>query len=105
MPHITGDESSLFIPLAERERVLDELVRLRKKYWRIMGLTGTMANQFRRSGEFSEWNIASKNARSARYVIATIRMERRSRAPMETKQIAVAADARVSPFIVPLSGI
>jgi len=38
------------------DRILDELLRLRKKYWRIMGLTPTMASQFRQSGEFSEWN-------------------------------------------------
>ena len=55
-PHITGDQSSLSISLDERDRILDELLRLRKKYWRIMGLTPTMANQFRQSGEFSEWN-------------------------------------------------
>ena len=55
-PHITGDQSSLSITLAERDRILDELLRLRKKYWRIMGLTPTMANQFRQKGEFSEWN-------------------------------------------------
>jgi MoaA/NifB/PqqE/SkfB family radical SAM enzyme len=55
-PHTTGDQSSLAITLDERDRVLDELLRLRKKYWRIMGLTGEMANQFRQSGEFSAWN-------------------------------------------------
>ena len=59
-PYITGDESGLFIPLAERDRILDELLRLRKKYWRIMGLTGTMANQFRLGGEYAEWNSIEK---------------------------------------------
>ena len=59
-PHIMGDESSLLIPVDERDRILDELLMLRKKYWRIMGLTVAMANQFRRSGEFSEWNSIEK---------------------------------------------
>jgi len=59
-PHRNGDESSLSIPIADRDRILDELLRLRKKYWRIMGLTGTMANQFRQSGEFPEWNSIEK---------------------------------------------
>jgi len=55
-PHTTGDESGLSIPLDERDRILNELLRLRKKYWRILGLTAKMANQFRQSGEYSEWN-------------------------------------------------
>jgi MoaA/NifB/PqqE/SkfB family radical SAM enzyme len=59
-PHIAGDESSLFIPLAERDLILDELLRLRKKYWRIMGLTGAMANQFRQGGEYTKWNSIEK---------------------------------------------
>jgi MoaA/NifB/PqqE/SkfB family radical SAM enzyme len=59
-PHRTGGDDSLFIPVDERDTVLDELLRLRKKYWRIMGLTATMANQFRKNGEFSEWNSTEK---------------------------------------------
>ncbi len=59
-PHRTRDESGLIIPVAERDRVLDELLRLRKKYWRIMGLTESMANQFRQGGEFSKWNSIEK---------------------------------------------
>jgi MoaA/NifB/PqqE/SkfB family radical SAM enzyme len=60
-PHRTDNgDGGLFIPLAERDLVLEELLRLRKKYWRIMGLTGAMANQFRRNGEYSEWNSIEK---------------------------------------------
>lgn len=59
-PHITGDESGLSIPLDERDRILNELLRLRKKYWRILGLTAEMASQFRQSGEYSEWNSIEK---------------------------------------------
>jgi MoaA/NifB/PqqE/SkfB family radical SAM enzyme len=59
-PHITGDNGSLAIPLAERDEILDELLRLRKKYWRIMGLTGAMADQFRQRGEYFQWNSIEK---------------------------------------------
>jgi MoaA/NifB/PqqE/SkfB family radical SAM enzyme len=35
-PHRTDNgDGGLFIPLAERELVLEELLRLRKKYWRL----------------------------------------------------------------------
>lgn len=54
-PHMTGDDGNLFIPVEERDPILDELLRLRKKYWRILGLTGAMADQFR-SREFAQWN-------------------------------------------------
>jgi MoaA/NifB/PqqE/SkfB family radical SAM enzyme len=59
-PHIGGDDSTLAISVPEREQILDGLLRLRKKYWRIMGLTGTMADQFRRDGGYSEWNSIEK---------------------------------------------
>ena len=59
-PHITGDESALSIQLDERDRILNELLRLRKKYWRILGLTPNMADQFRQSGEYSKWNSLEK---------------------------------------------
>ncbi len=59
-PHKSRDESDLCIPVSERDGILDELLRLRKKYWRIMGLTAAMANQFRQGGEFSEWNSIEK---------------------------------------------
>jgi MoaA/NifB/PqqE/SkfB family radical SAM enzyme len=59
-PHRASDDGGLSIPLEERDPILDELLRLRKKYWRIMGLTATMADQFRKNGEFSEWNSIEK---------------------------------------------
>ncbi|MDA8083137.1 MAG: radical SAM protein [Nitrospiraceae bacterium] len=55
-PHISEDRSSLALTLDERDLILDELLGLRKKYWRIMGLTPKMADQFRQGGEFSAWN-------------------------------------------------
>ena len=59
-PHMSGDDGGLGIPIEERDAVLDELLALRKKYWRIMGLTETMANQFRGRGEYSKWNSIEK---------------------------------------------
>jgi MoaA/NifB/PqqE/SkfB family radical SAM enzyme len=59
-PRVAGDEGDLFIPVADRDHILDELLRLRKKYWRILGLTGTMADQFRSGGEFGKWNSMEK---------------------------------------------
>lgn len=55
-PRKSGEGDDLSIPVEERGLILDELLRLRKKYWRIMGLTRTMANQFRLEGEFQKWN-------------------------------------------------
>jgi len=55
-PHKGKDESDIFIPLDERDQIVDELLRLRKKYWRIMGFTKAMAHQLKQGGEFSKWN-------------------------------------------------
>lgn len=59
-PHMNGDTDNLAVSLVERDLILDELLSLRKKYWRIMGLTGIMANQFRQGGEYAAWNSREK---------------------------------------------
>jgi len=59
-PHRTEDQNSLSLSLDERDRILDELLGLRKKYWRIIGLTRKMADQFRQDKEFHEWNSLEK---------------------------------------------
>jgi len=59
-PHTTDAENPLAVPLSARDSILDELLVLRKKYWRIMGLTSTMANQFRSTGEYGKWNSLEK---------------------------------------------
>lgn len=59
-PHRNAEADTLAVALEERDAVLDELLLLRKKYWRIMGLTPTMANQFRLNGEYTEWNSHEK---------------------------------------------
>jgi len=54
------EESDYLIPLAERDLVLDELLRLKRKYWWIMGFNRAMAYQFRSTGGFPEWNSLAK---------------------------------------------
>ncbi len=58
-PH-KGSDNALFIPLDERDKLLDDLLRLKKKYWRLMGFSKGMAYQMKQSGEFSEWNSLEK---------------------------------------------
>lgn len=55
-PEMGRDHEGLFIPLEERDRMLDQLLELRKKYWRIMGFNKGVAHQFRTTGAYSEWN-------------------------------------------------
>jgi MoaA/NifB/PqqE/SkfB family radical SAM enzyme len=55
-PEKGRDESDIFIPLHERDKILDDLLRLRKKYWRIMAFNKAIAHQFRTTGAFPEWN-------------------------------------------------
>lgn len=54
----TGEDLS--VPLEERGPILEQLLDLRKRYWRIMGLTRTMAEQFSRKSEFTKWNSLEK---------------------------------------------
>jgi MoaA/NifB/PqqE/SkfB family radical SAM enzyme len=49
-------ENDIFIPLPERDKILDDLLRLRKKYWPFMGFNKAIAHQFRSTGAFPEWN-------------------------------------------------
>ncbi len=55
-PHKGQDEGDVFIPLDERDRIVDDIIGLRRKYWRIMGFTKAMANQLKQSGDFFKWN-------------------------------------------------
>ncbi len=54
------EEQALFIPLAERDRLVDELLAYRKKHRFIMGFTGKMAHYLKQNGGFSEWNSLDK---------------------------------------------
>lgn len=59
-PHKGVDDGHLFIPLDERDKISDELLALRKKYWRIMGYTKSMALQLKQNGDFKKWNSLEK---------------------------------------------
>ncbi len=55
-PEKGSEEREIFIPLHERDEILDDLLRLRKKYWRIMAFNKAIAHEFRSTGAFPEWN-------------------------------------------------
>jgi hypothetical protein len=55
-PERGKQHEDIMIPLKERDRVLDQLLDLRKKYWRIMGFNKGVAHQFRTTGAYSKWN-------------------------------------------------
>lgn len=49
-------DSSLFIPLRDRDRIVREILRLKRKYGRKVGLTAAMARQLLTDGDFQRWN-------------------------------------------------
>jgi len=55
-PDLTRDESGLFIPLKERDRLVMELLSLRRRYGEKIGFTPAMARQLLTSGDFFKWN-------------------------------------------------
>ncbi|MBI5789013.1 MAG: radical SAM protein [Candidatus Schekmanbacteria bacterium] len=59
-PHRGIPEEDFFIPLDERDRLVDELLAYRKQYGFSLGLTDKMGYQFKQSGGFSTWNSRDK---------------------------------------------
>jgi Fe-coproporphyrin III synthase len=55
-PGRTIDETGLFIPLKERDRVVIQLLGLRKQYGERVGFTTAMARQLQTRGDFFKWN-------------------------------------------------
>ena len=53
------DDTDLFIPLAERNRLVMHIVSLRKRYGERIGFTRSMAHQFLTYGGFMKWNSLS----------------------------------------------
>jgi len=53
------DDREFFIPLPDRNRILKDLVSLRKKYGEKIGFTPAMARQFLTDGDFPKWNSLS----------------------------------------------
>ncbi|HEX7479236.1 MAG TPA: hypothetical protein VF331_15630, partial [Polyangiales bacterium] len=45
-PELGKHDNGIFIPLEERDVIVDQLVQLSKKYWKTMGFNKGMANQF-----------------------------------------------------------
>ncbi len=58
-PDKTTDDSGLFIPLNERDRLVMHLLSLRKRYGEKIGFTPAMARQLLISGDFEKWNSYS----------------------------------------------
>ncbi|MCF8131099.1 MAG: radical SAM protein, partial [Deltaproteobacteria bacterium] len=52
-------DEDLFIPLTQRNRVVMELLELRKKYGEKIGFTPAMAEQLLTHGAFNQWNSLS----------------------------------------------
>jgi len=59
-PSIGKEEKDIFIPLAERNEILQEILELRKKYPKLIGFTERMAYQYRTDGGFTGWNSQKK---------------------------------------------
>jgi len=55
-PDADIDESEMFIPLEERDRLVVELLALRERYGEKVGFTRAMGRQLLTTGDFSEWN-------------------------------------------------
>jgi MoaA/NifB/PqqE/SkfB family radical SAM enzyme len=55
-PDRSTDDSDLFIPLKERDRLVMELLSLRKRYGEKIGFTPAMARQLLTTGDFFKWN-------------------------------------------------
>ena len=58
-PDRGSNDQGLFIPLAERDRLVTRIVSLRKKYGEKIGFTRAMARQFLSYGDFTMWNSLS----------------------------------------------
>ncbi len=55
-PDRGADDSDLFIPLNERDRILGRLLLLREKYGEKVGFTPAMARKLSSFGDFTKWN-------------------------------------------------
>jgi MoaA/NifB/PqqE/SkfB family radical SAM enzyme len=58
-PNRGMDDEDLFIPLTDRNRVVMELLELRKEYGEKIGFTPAMARQLLTHGAFDQWNSLS----------------------------------------------
>lgn len=51
-----GDEEDLSLPLSERDRVVEHVLKLHSRYGERVGLTPAMARQFKSKEDFKKWN-------------------------------------------------
>ncbi len=49
-------DGELFVPLHERDQIVDLLLNLREKYGKRVGITQAMARQLKSNGAFAHWN-------------------------------------------------
>ena len=55
-PVNSPNDEELFVPLEERDQIVDFLLVLREKYGKKLGFTPAMARQLKTNGLFSKWN-------------------------------------------------
>ncbi len=58
-PNRGSEGNDFFIPLAERDRIMGRILRLRQRYGEKVALTPAMARQLSCSGSFKKWNSLS----------------------------------------------
>ncbi len=59
-PEIGKHDDGIFIPLEERDEIIDRLVGLREKYGHVMGFNEATARQLKTTEAFPEWNSLEK---------------------------------------------
>lgn len=57
-PDLRTDDGTFFVPLHERDRLVERLLSFRRRYGERVGFTRAMARQLLRGASFSEWNSA-----------------------------------------------
>ncbi len=55
-PVSSPEDDKLFVPLEERDTIVDFLLALRERYGGRVGFTPAMARQLKSNGKFKEWN-------------------------------------------------
>jgi len=50
------EEKDIFIPLKERDKIVEEILEIKKDYPKLVGFTKRMAYQYKTDGGFKKWN-------------------------------------------------
>jgi MoaA/NifB/PqqE/SkfB family radical SAM enzyme len=59
-PYGGSRDAQLFVPLVDRDRLVSQLIHLRKVYGERVGFTEAMARQLRTDGDFGKWNHSQR---------------------------------------------